>query len=83
MKKIASLVACLCLIAAYAHGGSETVTAETRSPSGKLLYKSKTTGNTTEVRSPSGKLLMKSKTTGNTTEVRSPSGKLLQRIKDK
>jgi hypothetical protein len=83
MKKIACLVACLCLMALYAVAGSGTVTTETRSPSGKLLCKSRTTGNKTEVRSPSGKLLIRTKTTGNTTDVRSPTGKLLQRIKKK
>ncbi len=81
-KILFSLIAAL-MLAVVSYAGSETITTEGRSSSGKLLFKSKTKGNETEVRSPSGKLLMKSKTKGDVTEVRTPSGKLLQRIKEK
>jgi hypothetical protein len=63
------------------YGESRTKKSDVRDSSGKLLYRTKTTGNTGEVRDPSGKILMKSKTRGETTEVRDSSGKLIERIK--
>ena len=65
----------------YAETG--VIKKDVRDSSGKLLYRTKTTGNVSEVRDPSGKLLMKSRTTGNKTEVRSPSGKLIETIRSK
>ena len=81
MKKVTVIITALLTLGVLAHAGSPTVRSQIRDPSGKLLYNTKTTGNTTEVRNPSGKLIIKSKTTGGKTEVRSPSGKLLETIK--
>jgi hypothetical protein len=81
MKTIVFLVTALLSLGILAQAGSPTVRGQVRNPSGKLMYNTKTTGNTTEVRNPSGKLIIKSKTTGNKTEVRSPTGKLLETIK--
>lgn len=67
--------------AAGAFGGSQPEKKDVRSPTGKLLYKTITRGNTTEVRTPTGKLLYKSKTKNGRTEVRSPTGKLLFKSK--
>jgi hypothetical protein len=61
----------------------QPIDTEVRSPSGKLLYKTKTRSDTTEVRSPSGKLLLKTKQRDGSIEARSPSGKLLYRTKSK
>jgi hypothetical protein len=83
MKKVVALAASILLIAPSAFAGSQSVEREVRSPTGKLLYKTKTSGTTTEVRSSTGKLLMKAKTVKDTTEVRSPTGKLLQTVKTK
>ena len=81
MKKVALILAVVLTLASLSLAGSPTVRGQVRNPSGKLLYNTKTTGNTTEVRNPSGKLIIRSKTTGNKTEVRSPTGKLLETIK--
>jgi hypothetical protein len=62
---------------------SRTIKSDVRNSSGKLLYRTKTTGNTGEVRDPGGKILMRSRTIGNTTEIRNPSGKLIERVKTK
>jgi hypothetical protein len=70
-------------VSSYGETGAGTKKSEARDSSGKLLYRTKTTGNTGEVRDPSGKILMRSRTTGNTTEIRNPSGKLIERIKTK
>jgi hypothetical protein len=80
MKTVLSLVAALLLLTASTFA-EQPVRRETRSPSGKLLYKTTTRGDQTEVRTPDGKLLMKSKTTDGGSEVRSPSGKLLYKVK--
>jgi hypothetical protein len=69
------------LLAAPVPAGSQAAVHEIRSPEGKLLYKTKTTGNRTEVRSPNGKLLWIMKDMGGVTEVRAPNGKLLYKIK--
>lgn len=61
---------------------SRTKKSDVRDSSGKLLYRTKTTGNTGEVRDPSGKILMRSRTTVNTTEIGNLSGKLIERIKE-
>lgn len=71
----------LLLVGVSAYAESRTIKSDVRNSSGKLLYRTKTTGNTSEVRDPSGKLLMRSKTRGGTTEVRNPRGKLIERIK--
>ena len=83
MRKILILLSLLIFMGAAvtAYGESRTKKSEVRDSSGKLLYRTKTTGNTGEVRDPSGKILMRSRTTGNTTEIRNPSGKLIERIK--
>ena len=81
MKKVVLILTFFLTLGALAQAGSPTVRSQIRNPSGKLLYNTRTTGNTTEVRDPSGKLVIKSKTTGGKTEVRSPSGKLLETIK--
>lgn len=83
MKRIVTLVVVVLLVSATAFAESQSSKLEVRNPSGKLLYKTKTTGGTTEFRDASGKLLMKSKTTHRSTEVRSTSGKLLEKIKVK
>jgi hypothetical protein len=70
-------------ISAPAFAESRTIKSDVRNSSGKLMYRTKTTGNTGEVRDPSGKILMRSRTIGNTTEIRNPSGKLIERIKTK
>lgn len=62
---------------------NRVIKKDVRNSSGKLLYRTKTTGNVSEIRDASGKLLMKSRTTGNKTEVRSPSGKLIETIRTK
>ncbi len=81
MKKVVLIITVLLSLGILAQAGSPNVRSQIRSPSGKLLYNTRITGNTTEVRNPSGKLIIKSKTTGNKTEVRSPTGKLLETIK--
>ncbi|MHB8203654.1 MAG: hypothetical protein ACYDHG_08110 [Desulfomonilaceae bacterium] len=83
MLKIFLAITLMCFSGGLAYSESKPVKQDIRNPTGKLLYKTTTRGNTTEVRSPTGKLLMKSKTTGNKTEVRSPTGKLLETIKTK
>jgi len=80
---ILSFGACLLVWAAAAQAESGPVKGEVRSPSGKLLYKTRTEGGQTEVRDRSGKLLMKMKTRDGKREVRSPSGKLLQQKKSR
>lgn len=60
MKTWLIVLALLC-VPLLVFGEGKTVKGEVRSPSGKLLYKTTTKGDTTEVRSPSGKLLMKYK----------------------
>ncbi len=82
MKKIILLVGVvLTFLVSTAFGESQPIKGEVRSPSGKLLYKTKTDGNKTEVRNPTGKLLYKSKTVDGRMEVRSPTGKLLYKAK--
>ena len=72
----------LTFLVSAAFGESQPIKGEVRSPTGKLLYKTTTSGNQTEVRNPTGKLLMKSKTSSHgTTDTRSPSGKLLYKSK--
>jgi hypothetical protein len=80
MNEALLIVTFLFTLGTFAQAES-TVRGQVRNPSGKLLYNTKTTGNTTEVRDPSGKLVIKSKTTAAKTEVRSPSCKLLETIK--
>ncbi|MCL5124483.1 MAG: hypothetical protein M1511_08310 [Deltaproteobacteria bacterium] len=81
MKKAVLIITVLLTLGALAQAGSPTFRSQIRNSSGKLLYNTRTTGNTTEVRNPSGNLVIKSKTTGGKTEVRSPSGKLLETVK--
>ncbi|MBI5251574.1 MAG: hypothetical protein HY912_18950 [Desulfomonile tiedjei] len=80
MKTAVMVVALLCF-SVFGFAADKTVKGEVRDPSGKLLYKTYTRGNTTETREPSGKLVTKSKTTNGKTEVRSPTGKLLYKAK--
>ena len=63
------------------HGETRTKKSETRDSSGKLLYRTKITGDRGEVRDSRGKLMMRSKTTGNATEIRDSNGKLIERVK--
>lgn len=83
MANIFAVFVAVLLFTSAAYSGSQTIKGGIRSPSGKLLYKTKTDGKVTEISSPSGKLLMRSKTLKGSTEVRSPGGKLLQRMKFK
>ncbi len=81
MKAMILAAAMITLTVAAGSADSQPIKGEVRSPSGKLLYKTKTDGNRTEVRSSTGKLLMKSTTKEGKTEVRSPTGKLLYKTK--
>ncbi len=81
MKLITLILVVVLSLATLAFAESRTVRKEIRSPSGKLLYTTRTTGDRTEVRDPSGKLINTSRKTGNRIQVRSPSGKLLETIK--
>ncbi len=81
MKLVALILVAILSLASLAFAESKTVRKEIRSPSGKLLYTTRTTGDRTEVRDPSGKLVKTSRKTGNRIEVRSPSGKLLETIR--
>jgi hypothetical protein len=80
MKMLFAAILGIFLLAAPVLAGSQPIVHEIRSPSGKLLYKTKTTGNRTEVISPNGKLLWVLKDVGGLTEVRSPTGKLLYKV---
>ena len=83
MKKIVAMLFTVFLLSSAVPvlAGSQPVSRELRSADGKLLYKTKTTGNRTEVMNPSGKLLWVLKELGDTTEVRLPNGKLLYKVK--
>jgi hypothetical protein len=83
MRKVIWFVAAvLVLLISTAFGESQPVKGEVRSPTGKLLYKTKTTGTKTEARNSTGRLLYKSKTRPDgSTEARSPTGKLLYKTK--
>ena len=81
MRKILLVISLLMFMAVSVYGESKTKKSDVRDSSGKLLYRTSTSGNKTEFRDSSGKLLMRSKTTGDSTEVRNSSGKLIERIK--
>lgn len=81
MKRIAITILVMLSLVSYAFAESSNSSSQVRDPSGKLLYTTKTRGDTTEVRDPSGKLIETRKRSGDRIEVRSPSGKLLETIK--
>lgn len=83
MKKILMALSIMVLFCSSGYSQSHVIKRDVRDASGKLLYRTSTSGNKTEVRSPTGKLLMKTKTTGDTTEVRTSSGKLIERVKNR
>lgn len=83
MKMIALTLLTVLSLTTLALGQSKTVRKEIRSPSGKLLYTTRSAGDRTEVRDPTGRLIETSRKTGNRIEVRGPSGKLLETIRVK
>jgi hypothetical protein len=81
MRGMILTVVVVSLVSGAIVSADEAVRTEVRSPSGKLLFKIRTQGNTSDIRNAGGRLLMKSRSTNGGTEVRSPSGKLIYRTK--